>query len=341
MRGSTEGEAREGRDARDRADRAATDWLIRLQEQPDDRQLQASFEAWLGADPVHAAAWSETGLVARAIAAAPARAEVTGGRVARPSRSRARASPLQRRMGRSPRLRRISWMTAAAAAACLALVTAPDIWFHMRADAVAATGAVETVRLVDGSIVQLASGGALAIDFSGNQRRVSLLRGSAYFDIAHDAARPFRIAAGDTLTTVLGTAFEIRRQDAGVAVAVKRGLVRVSCDREPQPGLLSAGQSIDLHCGRLARRGNLAPSRIATWTAGQLVVDDKSIRDVVEALRPWHRGVILARGEGIDRRRVTGVYDLRDPDGVLDAIAAAHDANIRRVTPWLTMISVD
>jgi transmembrane sensor len=77
--------------------------------------------------------------------------------------------------------------------------------------------------LADGSNVRLAPGSAVAFDDRGAERRVRLLRGTTWFDIVHDPRRPFRVATGGITTTVLGTAFEVRRDSGtGVDISVKR-----------------------------------------------------------------------------------------------------------------------
>ena len=45
------------------------------------------------------------------------------------------------------------------------------------------------------------------------------------------------------------------------------------------------------------------------------------MREVIDALRPWHSGLILTYGTGLDTRRVTGVYDTRQSREVLQALA--------------------
>lgn len=321
-----------------RADREATDWMILLQEDSADADLRSRFDAWLVASPIHAAAWAETQRVSRMIAATPMHAR----QGISPTVVRARGDARRRRRGHASRSPGRIWkFPAVAAAACLMLVAGPELLLRMRADAIAGTGDVKALRLADGTAIKLAPGGALAIRFADGERQVQLLRGTAYFDVAHDPRHPFRIGTGETTTTVLGTAFEVRREDAGAAVAVRRGLVRVSCDHAPQSELLAAGLTADLACGHGSSRGALEPGRVAAWTDGQLVATSRSMREVIDGIRPWYRGIIVARGAGIDRRRVTGVYNLRDPQGALDALAAAHHARVRRITPLITVISAD
>lgn len=327
-----------GAEARARIDREAVDWLIALQETPDDAALGERFAAWVGADPAHAAAWAETGDVSRLIAAA---------RAPSAARSRRDRHP-PRRLGRSPagieggpRRRRIPLFAATAAAACFALVALPGLIVRARADAVAGVGEMKTVRLADGSVVRLAAGSALAIDYGEGGRKVRLLQGNGYFDVAHDPARPFQVEAGDTVTKVLGTAFEIRKDRDGVAVAVRRGRVAVACDDRSAASELEVGQTLDLVCGVRSAEGTVRPARIAPWIEGKVIAADRPMREIVDALRPWYGGVIIARGDGLDQRRVTGVYDLRHPEQALTALAAAHRASVRRITPWILVISAN
>jgi transmembrane sensor len=323
-----------------RADHEATAWLIRLQENPADRELRADFHIWLDANPANAIAWAETERLSRAIAEAsrkPPSDQIATAVGSLHSLDEARA----RRTARRSVVRRVFDLSAAAVAACLLLLGGPDLLLRLRADAVAGTGELKTVRLADGSTIRLAPGGAIAVDFADHQRGLRLLRGDIYLDIARDPKRPFTIVAGNTRTAVLGTAFEVRKQDAGAAVAVRHGLVRASCDDGSVAELLSAGQAVDLECGVAASRSTLAPARIAAWADGRLVAQDQPMRAVIDALRPWYRGLVVTQGAGIDRRRVTGVYNLRDPQGALDALAAAHHARVRQVTPWITIISAD
>lgn len=72
-----------------------------------------------------------------------------------------------------------------------------------------------------------------------------------------------------------------------------------------------------------------------------MIVDDRPIGEVVAALRPWVQGVIILRGTGLARRRVTGIYDLRHPDDALAALGRAQPMRFSRITPWVRVVTVD
>lgn len=95
--------------------------------------------------------------------------------------------------------------------------------------------------------------------------------------------------------------------------------------------------ALDCTSGR-AVTSSVPLSAIATWTHGQLVIADRPLGEVVVALRPWHHGLLLARGSGM-ARHVTGVYDLRHPDRALAAIRQVHGATVWQVTPWVTIVT--
>ena len=52
-------------------------------------------------------------------------------------------------------------------------------------------GQTFTARLDDGTRVQLNTDSAVRVRFDKGQRKVVLMRGQAFFDVAHDAAHPF------------------------------------------------------------------------------------------------------------------------------------------------------
>src|SRR5688572_18486322 len=96
--------------AKDRASLEATRWLVELHEAPDDREVRRRFEAWCGASPLNAAAWSETERLSEVAATMP-RAYVDGWKPVG-----ARRLPANRRVA----IR--SWRLGAAAVALAACV---------------------------------------------------------------------------------------------------------------------------------------------------------------------------------------------------------------------------
>jgi len=329
-----------------RADAEALEWLVALHEDPEDADLQARFEAWRVGDPSRAKAWTETAGVYGAIGETPpAHAErwahlpgvgeagVAGARRVRPARAVAARHPVRRRL--------VAGLAASVAAALVAAVVAPGALVGLSADYTTGLGEVRQVRLDDGSVVSLGPDTALDVAYTADRRQVRLLKGQAWFDVQHNPARPFQVRARDVETTVLGTAFEVDTATDISTVAVQRGLVGVSALDAPPRSMerVPAGHALTIDQSGVITRAAIAPDRVAAWRDGQLVVENEAIGDVVGALKPWSRHLILVRGSSLADKRVTGVYDLRDPNAVVQALAVAYDLKTTRVTPWILVLS--
>lgn len=89
----------------------------------------------------------------------------------------------------------------------------------------------QKVVFEDGSVVMLESNARIQypVHFSKNKREV-VLEGTAFFEISHDASRPFMVYSKDVVTKVLGTSFLMSTNGSskGTEVAVKTGKVAVS-----------------------------------------------------------------------------------------------------------------
>lgn len=315
---------------RDGIDREASHWFVCLEDAPEDHALKTAFETWLAADARHKTAWEETLAATRLIGAARPSGDK---KVFQIGARQQRAKPAGRGWP--------TWIGAAAAASAL-VVAMPGLVTYWQADQATGTGDVRTIALADGSKVVLAPQSAIAIDLQAGERTVRLLRGEAWFDVAHDGSRPFKVLAGASQTRVLGTAFDVRLTDEGAGVAVGRGLVEVTLP-EAKTGFrrsLAKGQSLDIDRSGVGTIHPVRPDRIAAWRDGLAVVNDRPVSEVIEALRPWYGGYIVARGPALDQLRVTGLYDLRDPDAALAALGRAHDINVRKLTPWLRIVTV-
>jgi transmembrane sensor len=227
-----------------RRDDAAA-WVVRLEsgELGDDDAV--AFDGWLSARPENAAAFDAALSVSQAYAAA-------GDQVVRELGARRAAPPPA--VGR----RAVIGMGAMAAAAAVAVVVAPQLAAADTETYETAKGERRTVRLADGSTIDLNGGTRLSVTLARDARRVTLDQGQAVFDVAHAADRPFTIAAGDRTVRVVGTQFDVRRLGGKLSVTVARGAVEV----RPADG--ASGRAYRLHPGqRLDHVEGAAQARIA------------------------------------------------------------------------------
>lgn len=337
-----------------RADAEALEWIVALQDAPDDPAVRARFEQWHCAASLNAVAWQETAHVYASISETrpvhserweklaeqrtPTLAPPIAATRRRPS---TRTASSGRKRVTSGGLVRVA--LPAVAAAIVAVIAAPELALRWQADAVAGTGELREIDLADGSHASLSPGSALRIDYSNKERRITLLRGQAWFDVRHEPGRPFSVNARNIRATDIGTAFEVGIAEGTIHVAVQQGIVRVD-DVDKSRALtehLVAGQSLSVSHDGQVRQQMEAPDLVGAWRDGQLAVQDRPMREVIEALRPWYRGMIVVRSGALVQRRVTGVYDLRNPAEAMEALTKAYGGRVTRITPWVLVLSAN
>lgn len=155
------------------------------------------------------------------------------------------------------------WRAAALAAAAAALVAVgvtrwPDREAAGELAAVAAArtvitpvGALDSLRLPNGSRVLLAPGSRLVIAAGyGATRREVTLEGGAWFDVRRDDTRPFIVRAAGAVVRDVGTAFTVRTDAMdGVAVAVTEGVVALRAATDAVPGAAARDTAVVLAAG--------------------------------------------------------------------------------------------
>lgn len=304
----------------------AIEWLMRLEEAPDDPALRAVFEGWLARSESHRDAYAAVKPVwqntARLAPLTPARREA----------ARA-ATPWQKLR------RRRTVLVAAAMAACLALVAAPMLQLRLAADYLTATAELRDVILEDGSRIVLDGASAVAVDYTAAQRNVRLLAGQAYFEVTASAARPFVVTAGAISVIVTGTAFTVGASDAGVGVAVQSGTVKVTRNAGETLATLAVGQRLKVASAGLVTQGAVEPADVGAWRDRRVVVYDVPFREVAEQIGRHTRGVIVFSDSRIADSLVSGIIDLNRPADALRALAGLQHGSVTRISPYLTVIS--
>lgn len=152
------------------------------------------------------------------------------------------------------------------------------------------------VELTDGTQVRLNADSRLVIPRRSlaEGRREVHLDGEAFFKVARDSTRPFRVRTGAGTVCVLGTAFNVQAYAADAApmqVAVSEGAVALQAG-EAGTGdtlrLLPRQLGIARRDGGLQARRDVDLSAQLAWTNGQLAFDDAPFSEVVRKLERWY-----------------------------------------------------
>ncbi len=127
---------------------------------------------------------------------------------------------------------------AVAATLLLFVAAAAFLGYRLEQDPeyITSIGEQRTVPLDDGSRIALNSNSQVQIEFTADKRTVRLLRGEAFFEVAHNKERPFVVIAGENEVTAVGTAFEVRYEPDHIDVTLVEGKVNVTSTAEPLGG---------------------------------------------------------------------------------------------------------
>ncbi len=191
-------------------------------------------------------------------------------------------------------------------------------------------GAQSTVHLPDGSAVTLNTASEIEVRYSAGERAVLLEEGEAFFDVMHDAARPFRVYAGGRAMQAIGTAFDVRL-DAGnhVRLMVTQGVVGVIAVAG-EPGTAAAAViETTVEAGKLARLDvgpatveNLGIDAVQTrlsWQRGMLAFEDEPLEAVLAEMGRYTT-IELVPDVAVRDVRVGGYFRATDVDGLLFAL---------------------
>ena len=210
--------------------------------------------------------------------------------------------------------------------------------FQPSADHGTETGQRAEVPLPDGSVVVLNAESAVNVFFDAGKRRVDLSRGEAFFDVRPDTARPFEVAAGRSLTRVVGTAFSVTLQGDDTKVRVQRGHVRVTGDDGGAPLDLTPGEGGTVTRGHARDTAPLEPQVAFAWLDGRLVFHDRPLAEVMARLARHHKDRVVLATARLRTLRVSGNYRLDDPAAVITALADVAGADVIRLPGLLTVL---
>jgi transmembrane sensor len=139
-------------------------------------------------------------------------------------------------------------------------------------------GGHERVTLADGTFIELNTDTAIRIANNATARTVYLDRGEAFFQVKHDAAHPFMVIADGRRITDIGTAFDVRRGQRALAVAMVEGRARFDTPQNPS-----------------FRSLNLKPGDQVVATASGVSRTEKPIDELTKQLS-WRRGMLVFYG---------------------------------------------
>lgn len=339
---------------RARAAEEAAGWMLRLESGQLSTVERGQFIDWLRESPLHVAEMLRVGAVHGLLT------EFTGWNDiasvdALPSDN---VVPLPVRGGLSDTVLPVSghgrFKQIGLLAASLAVIAVSAFWMLGRDVTHIQTqrGEHREIKLVDGSLLEMAPDSEVHLHIDRKQRLVILDRGEALFHVAKDPDRPFIVEADQTRVRAVGTAFSVARNADAILVTVAEGKVTVSMTEQASqrttrnPAMRSIALGINQQVA-------VTPSGVATdvrtvdsrmemaWARGVLIFDGNTVAEVVRRFNLANRVQIRVLDQTLAARPVSGVFDAADPQSFVAFLATAPGVKIVKNAPEEIVIAVN
>lgn len=299
----------------------ALTWFVRINSGDATQADRDDHFAWMASDPLNRAEYAKLGGIWSDLDRIPdPRAAIARQAVRRPLSSR-----------------RAFLAGGAAAMSVAAIVMMAGLPDFLTSDHSTGTGELRTVALADGTKVELDADTAIALDYTDAVRTVRLLYGRAFFDVAKDASRPFTVSAATGSTTALGTRFTVHEWSGTVTVSVEESAVSVA-GPDGSNAVVNAGEYVIYDGKRLGTVQSVDVESEVAWRRGKLIFEDRPLRQVLADVNRYRSGTIRVTDSRLLNMRVSGIFDINNPDGVLDAIRTTLPVRTFQLSPWLVVL---
>jgi transmembrane sensor len=326
----------------DRRPQTAEAWLARMRRPSVPVHDQTAFLEWLEADGDHlqqyeAAKARLAGLSPLVGVFAADLERLQGRRTVRPERRALIAGVL---------------VTGAVAALAAVVLVLPGLGTEPAGQAgrlyISAPGQITDVALEDGSRVTLDSDTRMQVAYGPDARRVVLLRGAAYFDVAHNAERPFQVAVEDLRVIVTGTRFAVALRHDQAEVSLLEGRVAIgrtdvgNARALERAVAVAPGQQAVFKQGRNGLRVRRVDVEAATaWRERRLVFHDTPLSVVIEEAGRYAGVPMVIADPALAEMRVTAVLPLTGEVGLIDRMDALLPISIEQTADGRALIRAD
>ena len=296
--------------------RAAAQWLALMESGSASERDRAELQTWRSSHSNHEQAWQKAQVLRQRFTELPSALAMAS--LDRPQESR--RTVLKRALG----------AVALVPAAWLISRQLPlDVW---SADLRTATGEGKTVRLADGSSLQLNTASAVDIDLT--KRWLKLVEGEIALSVPDNSPLTVQTHFGQVIVSQGEVC--VRQGQTGCKVSVLKGAVRLQPLRGPDFSL-QAGQQVSLQAAgadAIESFDVFAPG----WREGVLMAQNQPLGDFLRELSSYRPGVLRWEPE-LESLRVTGSFRLQDTDRILALLAASLPLEVHsRTRFWVTLL---
>ncbi|WP_256250241.1 FecR domain-containing protein [Pseudomonas sp. NBRC 111124] len=194
-------------------------------------------------------------------------------------------------------------------------------------------GERRSVRLADGSTLNLDSASAMNVDLRGRTRQLHLVQGQVYLEVVLDG-RAMEIQVDDARIQVYGTRLMVARHADHDELVVLNGKAMVIQGGDQR--MVSAGERVTFTQRRIDMVQKADIKTADAWRSGQLHASEMPLGQLIERLANYQGRRVWLMDEQTAYRRVSGDFNLDRPGETLEALAAEQHLQVYGVLgQWL------
>ncbi|MEP1742828.1 MAG: FecR domain-containing protein [Kangiellaceae bacterium] len=226
-----------------------------------------------------------------------------------------------------------------------------------------AVGSYRKIMLSDGTLLELNTNSEVEVDYTETRRKVRLLNGEAFFQVAHSKKRPFIVYAGERSVRAIGTAFVVSLLPKSFEVTVTEGKVELSkavpakrqnlTSEQPADQLLqqelssdsiymSAGESViynpqvevevELNTKVVDSVSKREILRKLSWQDGLLDFSETPLIEVIEDLSRYTTMKIEIEDPELQELKFGGLFRTNELQALFDALEMTFDIEIEKLS---------
>jgi transmembrane sensor len=195
------------------------------------------------------------------------------------------------------------------------------------------TAETRTIQLKDGSVTVLNTRTQLRWAVTPRERRVDLIEGEAFFQVAHDAVHPFRVIVDHSRIQAVGTQFDVYHKDHDTILIVLEGAVDVAPVvpegvSPPWTRRVQAHQQVEYRGSQIVRDVCQADEGALNWRQGIVSLRESPLPDVIQELQRYtDRRIVI--DPALAGATAGGTYNIHDIGAALAKIAKFVPMTIR------------
>ena len=202
-----------------------------------------------------------------------------------------------------------------------------NLWFVRRCHLAYRDDLAGSYREIAGNderVIELNLNTELTFSNYKDERRVTLEKGEAFFEVSHDLSHPFVVRAGEGKIRVTGTRFNVWLYEDQVRVNLIEGSVLVTSNAALPGDGLRLGPAMQAQY----RHGDYTPQISQTyandnalaWRNGKLVLDNLALNEALPLINRYLSKPLKLADANTGAIRVGGVYNVKELGGLVNTL---------------------